>query len=59
MSVDTKATNLPQIKQFLDERLEVSETTRPALYSLLEETPGLIFGLMTVVYIVTALWSLA
>jgi hypothetical protein len=59
MSFNSKATNLPQIRQFVDERPEFSETTRLALYTLLEEAPGLIFGLMTVVYIVTALWSLA
>jgi hypothetical protein len=42
----------------VDEKPEVSEGTRFAQYSQLSEMPGLIFGLMTIVYIVTALSSL-
>ena len=58
MSVDTKAASAPQIKQ-LTESQQVSQATQFAQYTLLDEIPGLIFGLMTVVYIVSSLWSLA
>jgi hypothetical protein len=58
MSVNTKAASAPQIKQ-LTESQQVSQATQFAQYTLLDEVPGLIFGLMTVVYIVSSLWSLA
>jgi hypothetical protein len=58
MSVDTKAASVPRIGR-LAENKQVSEETRFAQYSLLDEIPGLIFGLMTVVYIVILLCSLA
>ena len=57
MSVNTKAPTIPQIKQ-LGEKRQVTEAMRLAQYFLLDEIPGLVFGLMTVTYIVTSLWSL-
>jgi hypothetical protein len=57
MSVNTKAASAPQIRQFTESQ-QVSEATQFAHYTLLDEVPGLIFGLMTVVYIVSSLWSL-
>jgi len=58
MSVNTKAASAPQIRQFAEDQ-QVSQATQFAQYTLLDEVPGLIFGLMTVVYIVSSLWSLA
>ena len=58
MSVNTKAASVPRIKRFAEDK-QVSEVTRFAQYTLLDELPGLIFGLMTIVYIVSSLWSLA
>ena len=58
MSVNTKAASVPRIRRFAEDK-QVSEVTRFAQYTLLDELPGLIFGLMTVVYIVSSLWSLA
>jgi hypothetical protein len=58
MSVNTKAASVPEIRRFAENK-QVSEATRLAQYSLLDEIPGLIFGLMTVVYIVSSLCSLA
>ena len=57
MSVNTKAPTILQIVHFGEER-QVSEAMRFAQYFLLDEIPGLLFGLMTVAYIVTSLWSL-
>ena len=57
MSVNTKAANAHQIRPFAADE-QVSQTTQFAQYALLDEVPGLIFGLMTVVYIVSSLWSL-
>jgi len=57
MSVDSKAVNVPRIRRFA-ENMQVSEATRFAQYSLLDEIPGLIFGLTTEVYIVNSLCSL-
>jgi hypothetical protein len=37
----------------------MAKATQFAHYTLLDEVPGLMFGLMTVVYIVSSLWSLA
>ncbi len=65
MSVNTKAASVPQIKasfpqiKQVAERERVSQATQFAQYTLLDEIPGLIFGLMTLVYIVSSLWSLA
>jgi hypothetical protein len=58
MSVDTKVASVPRINRFSEDK-QVSETTRIAQYTLLDEIPGLIFGLMTLVYIVSSLCSLA
>jgi len=41
------------------ERQRVNQATQFAQFTLLDEVPGLIFGLMTVVYIVSSLWLLA
>jgi len=57
MSVHTKAASILRIRRFAEER-QVSEARRFAQYLLLDEIPGLIFGLMTIAYIVTSLWSL-
>jgi hypothetical protein len=58
MAVNTKAASAPQIKQRAETQ-QVSLATQFAQYTLLDEVPGLIFGLMTVVYIVSSLCSLA
>lgn len=41
------------------EQTEVSDGMRIARYSALDELPGLIFGILTVVYIVLSLSGLA
>ena len=58
MSVSTKAASLPRIRQFTENK-QVSDATRLAQYTLLDEILGLILGLMTVVFIVSLLCSLA
>jgi hypothetical protein len=58
MSVMTNAASAPQIKQFTETQ-QVNQATQFAQYTLLDEVPGLIFGLMTIVYIVSSLWWLA
>ncbi len=58
MSINTKAASVPQIKRFTEDK-QVTEAMRVAQYALLDEMPGLIFGLMTVFYIVSSLWTLA
>jgi hypothetical protein len=58
MSVNTKAASVPQIKQLAEDQ-QVSQATQFTQFTLLDEVPGLIFGLMTIVYIVCSLWSLA
>jgi hypothetical protein len=57
MSVNTKAASAPQIRRFTESR-QIDQTTQFVQYTLLDEVPGLIFGLMTIVYIVSSLWSL-
>lgn len=57
MSVNTKTASASQLKPFAENQ-PVSQATQFAQYTLLDEVPGLIFGLMTVVYIVSSLWSL-
>jgi len=57
MSVNTKTVSAPQIKQFTESQ-QVSQATQFGQYTLLDEVPGLIFGLMTIVYIASSLWSL-
>ena len=58
MSVNTKAASVSQIKQFTESQ-QVNQATQFARYTLLDEIPGLIFGLTTVVYIVNSLCSLS
>ena len=58
MSVNTKTARVPLMKQLVED-LRVSEEMHFAQYTLVDEVPGLLFGLMTVVYIVSSLWSLA
>jgi hypothetical protein len=58
MSVNTKAASVPRIRRFAENK-QVGEATRFAQYTLLDEIPGLIFGLMTVVYIVSSLCLVA
>ena len=57
MSVNSKAVSVPRIRRLAEDK-QVSEATRFAQFSLLDEIPGLIFGLTTVVYIVSSLCSL-
>ena len=57
MSVNTKTASAHQVRSFAESE-QVSQTTQFAQFTLLDEVPGLIFGLMTVVYIVSSLWSL-
>ena len=58
MSFEDNVASIPQVERVAGEA-EVSEGTRMAQRSLLSEMPGLIFGLMTIVYIACSLWSLA
>jgi hypothetical protein len=58
MSVNTRAASVLRIRRFAENK-QVSEATRLAQYTLLDEIPGLIFGLMTVVYIVSSLCLVA
>ena len=57
MAANIKVTSAPQIKQFTESQ-QVNQATQFAQLTLLDELPGLIFGLMTIVYIVSSLWSL-
>jgi hypothetical protein len=57
MSVNTKAPTIPQVK--FGEEKQATQAMGLAQSFLLDEIPGLIFGLMTVAYIVYSLWSLA
>ena len=41
------------------EQEQVSDATRAAQYGILNEAAGAVFGLITVVYIVSSLFSLA
>ena len=58
MSVNAKAASVPRIRRFAENK-QVSDATRLAQYTLLDEILGLILGLMTVVFIVSLLCSLA
>jgi hypothetical protein len=42
----------------VDEQQSVSDATRAAQYGILNEAAGAIFGLITVVYIVSSLFAL-
>ena len=58
MSVNANVASAPQIKR-IAENQQVNPATQFAQFTLLDEVPGLIFGLMSVVYIVSSLWALA
>jgi len=57
MSVNTNAVRVPQEEDFAGGN-QISEPTKFAQYSLLAELPGLIFALLTLVYVVSVLWLL-
>ncbi|MBV8139866.1 MAG: hypothetical protein JO121_30155 [Deltaproteobacteria bacterium] len=57
MSVNTKAASVPHIEHFAEDN-QISEPKQFVQYSLLAEIPGLIFGLLTLVYVVSSLWLL-
>lgn len=57
MSVNTKTVSIPQTRHFAGDN-QVSEPQGFAQYSRLGELPGLIFGLLTLVYVVSSLWLL-
>jgi len=58
MSINTKAASVPQLGQFSADN-QVSAATRFAQFAMLDEIPALMFALMTLVYIVSSLCSLA
>ena len=58
MAVNANAINIGQIERFTV-REEASEATRLARFGQLSEIPGLLFGVMTLVWIVTSLCSMA
>ena len=58
MAANIKVTSAAQTRQFTESE-QVNQATQFAQFTLLDELPGLIFGLMTIVYIVSSLWSLA
>ena len=57
MSVNSKAVSVPQ-EDDLEGVNQAGEPRQFAQYSLLAKVPGLIFGLMTLVYVVSVLWLL-
>ena len=58
MSINTKAASVPQLRQFQADK-QVTEAARFAQFAMLDEIPALVFALLTLVYIVSSLWSLA
>jgi hypothetical protein len=58
MSINTKVVSVPRIRQYAAGN-QVSQATKFAQYTMLDEIPGLIFAMMTLVYIVSSLCSLA
>jgi hypothetical protein len=58
MSVNTRTFSVTQAKRFTEHE-ELSRAKMFAQYTVLDELPGLIFGLMTMLYIVSSLFSLA
>jgi hypothetical protein len=58
MSVNARVASVPQIRRFTEDN-QLSEAKQFAQYTVLDEMPGLVFGVMTLVYIVSSLWSLA
>ncbi|HXW85356.1 MAG TPA: hypothetical protein VEJ86_13195 [Candidatus Binataceae bacterium] len=59
MSVDTRMASIPRVERSVGEQQQVGEGARLAQNCFLTELPGLVFGLLTIIYLVTALWSLA
>jgi hypothetical protein len=57
MSANSKAVSVPQIKPCAGVK-QISEPRQFAQYGLLAELPGLIFALLTLVYVASALWLL-
>ena len=57
MSVNSKAVSVPQ-EHDIGGVNQIGEPRQFAQYSLLVKVPGLIFGLMTLVYVVSVLWML-
>ena len=58
MSINTKAASVPQLRQFPADS-QLTEAERFAQYAMLDEIPALVFAVMTLVYIVSSLCSLA
>jgi len=58
MTTNTNTVSLAKVERY-NERPESSEATRIAQYSLLSEMPGLVFGILTLAWIVTSLVALA
>jgi hypothetical protein len=58
MSINTNAASLAQLRQSPADS-EISQATRFAQYAMLDEIPALVFAVMTLVYIVSSLCSLA
>ena len=57
MSVKSKAVSVPQENDLRGVN-QLGEPGQFARHSLLAKVPGLIFGLMTLVYVVSVLWLL-
>ena len=57
MSVITETVSIPQTRHLAGDN-QVSEPEGFAQYIRLGELPGLIFGLLTLVYVVSSLWLL-
>ena len=57
MAASVKVESINQVGSFVAAS-EVSETTRFGQYSVLSEMPGLIFGLLTIAWMVSSLYAL-
>ena len=55
MSVNTKPVSTSQTRRLAGDS-QVSEAQQVVQHNLLAELPGLIFGLLTLVYVVSSLW---
>jgi hypothetical protein len=51
-------TNEATISEYLTSDEQTSEGTHFAQYAMLNELPGLVFGILTIAWIVTSLFSL-
>jgi len=58
MTTNTNAATFANV-QSLEQRPETSDATRMSQYSFLSEMPGLVFGALTLAWIVTSLMALA